>query len=58
MDAASDGLVAEGGIGTASRGLAELVAQTTVGRDGITAYGLDGARLLEVMSQFQRRTDA
>jgi len=34
------------------------VAQTTVGRDGITAYGLDGARLLEVMSQFQRRTDA
>ncbi len=35
-----------------------LVAETTVGRDGITAYGLDGARLLDVMSQFQRRTDA
>lgn len=35
-----------------------LVAQTTVGRDGITAHGLDGARLLDVMSQFQRHADA
>jgi L-aminopeptidase/D-esterase len=31
-----------------------LAADTMVGRDGVTAHGLDGARLLEVMSQYRR----
>jgi D-aminopeptidase len=33
---------------------AMLQAETMVGRDGITAYGLDGGRLLEVLRQFGR----
>lgn len=31
-----------------------LAADTMVGRDGVTAHGLDGARLPEVMSQYGR----